>query len=209
MTIQDWVSLAFICILGAFSPGPSLIVILSVTASAGRKAGYLASFGHGTGVFLYALMAATGLIVLIKTSLLLFSIIQFLGAVFLAFVGIRILKSVFWPLPRDVEETTTRNTTNRFWQGFAVAILNPKIAAFFLSLFSQFLGSGQTSITHLGMATLAGLIDTAAYFLMVAWASTSMMTNFLDRYKRSVEVGFGVLLCLLAFSLFIQIILYS
>ena len=90
-----------------------------------------------------------------------------------------------------------------------MAILNPKIAAFFLSLFSQFLGSGQTSITHLGMATLAGLIDTVAYFLMVAWASTSRMTKFLDRYKKSVEVGFGVLLCLLAFSLFIQIILYS
>ena len=61
MGLADWLSLISICLLGALSPGPSLMVILACTAENGRKAGVLASIGHGLGVFIYALAAASGL----------------------------------------------------------------------------------------------------------------------------------------------------
>ena len=59
MLLNEWASLAIICILGAFSPGPSLMVILSLAATNGSKAGYIASIGHGTGIFIYAMLSAT------------------------------------------------------------------------------------------------------------------------------------------------------
>ena len=83
MLLNDWVSLAIICTLGAFSPGPSLMVILSLTASKGRKAGYIASIGHGIGIFIYALLSATGLAIMLNTYRQLFVSIQILGAIFL------------------------------------------------------------------------------------------------------------------------------
>ena len=76
MVLNEWLSLAIICSLGALSPGPSLIVMLSLTASNGRNAGYVASIGHGIGIFIYALLSATGLALVLKTHLNFFLLLQ-------------------------------------------------------------------------------------------------------------------------------------
>jgi len=207
MLFQDWLSLAAICILGAFSPGPSLMVILSITASNGRKAGFLSSFGHGLGVFIYALLSATGLSIILNTYSQLLILVQFLGALFLLFIGIRTIRTLFLTTADSSKVLSKNMIPNRFIDGFLIAIFNPKIAAFFLSLFSQFLIVGQTFIIHLGMALLAGTIDTIAYLAMVNLASTSIMLKFLSTYKKSVEASFGLLLIMLSISLSFKIIM--
>ena len=207
MLFQDWLSLAAICILGAFSPGPSLMVILSITASNGRKAGFLSSFGHGLGVFIYALLSATGLSIILNTYSQLLILVQFLGALFLLYIGIRTIRSLFLATADSSKVLSKNMMPNRFIDGFLIAIFNPKIAAFFLSLFSQFLIVGQTFIIHLGMALLAGTIDTIAYLAMVTLASTSIMLKFLSTYKKSVEASFGLLLIMLSISLSFKIIM--
>ena len=202
MLLNDWVSLAIICTLGAFSPGPSLMVILSLTASKGRKAGYIASIGHGIGIFIYALLSATGLAIMLNTYRQLFVSIQILGAIFLFYLGIRIIRaSFFQKKDNNSEDIISGNISNSFTDGFLIAILNPKIGVFFFSLFSQFLIVGQVFIIHLGMATLAGIIDTFAYLIMVSLASTAIMQRFLSVYKKSVEFAFGLFLLILAGSL--------
>ena len=207
MLFQDWLSLAAICILGAFSPGPSLMVILSITASNGRKAGFLSSFGHGLGVFIYALLSATGLSIILNTYSQLLILVQFLGALFLLFIGIRTIRTLFLTTADSSKVLSKNMIPNRFIDGFLIAIFNPKIAAFFLSLFSQFLIVGQTFVIHLGMALLAGTIDTIAYLAMVNLASTSIMLKFLSTYKKSVEASFGLLLIMLSISLSFKIIM--
>jgi len=207
MLFQDWLSLAAICILGAFSPGPSLMVILSITASNGRKAGFLSSFGHGLGVFIYALLSATGLSIILNTYSQLLILVQFLGALFLLFIGIRTIRTLFLTTADSSKVLSKNMIPNRFIDGFLIAIFNPKIAAFFLSLFSQFLIVGQTFVIHLGMALLAGTIDTIAYLAMVTLASTSIMLKFLSTYKKSVEASFGLLLIMLSISLSFKIIM--
>jgi len=207
MLFQDWLSLAAICILGAFSPGPSLMVILSITASNGRKAGFFSSFGHGLGVFIYALLSATGLSIILNAYSQLLILVQFLGALFLLYIGIRTIRSLFLTTADSSKVSSKNMMPNRFIDGFLIAIFNPKIAAFFLSLFSQFLIVGQTFIIHLGMALLAGTIDTIAYLAMVTLASTSIMLKFLSTYKKSVEASFGLLLIMLSISLSFKIIM--
>ena len=207
MLFQDWLSLAAICILGAFSPGPSLMVILSITASNGRKAGFLSSFGHGLGVFIYALLSATGLSIILNAYSQLLILVQFLGALFLLFIGIRTIRTLFLTTADSSKVLSKNMIPNRFIDGFLIAIFNPKIAAFFLSLFSQFLIVGQTFVIHLGMALLAGTIDTIAYLAMVTLASTSIMLKFLSTYKKSVEASFGLLLIMLSISLSFKIIM--
>jgi threonine/homoserine/homoserine lactone efflux protein len=207
MLVQDWLSLAVICILGAFSPGPSLMVILSITASNGRKSGFSASFGHGLGVFIYALLSATGLSIILNTYSQLLILVQVLGALFLLYLGIRTIRSLFSKRGNSSPLLSNSMIANRFTDGFLIAIFNPKIAAFFLSLFSQFLFVGQTFIIHLGMALLAGSIDTLAYLAMVTLASTSIMFKFLSTYKKSVEVSFGLFLIILSISLCFKIIM--
>ena len=208
MLLNEWISLATICILGAFSPGPSLIVVLSLTASEGRKAGYIASLGHGVGVFIYALISATGLAIVLNSYQQLFISIQILGAIFLCYLGIRIIgSSLFKKTDNNSQEIVSSIFSSRLIDGFLIAILNPKIAVFFFSLFSQFLVAGQTFAIHLGMATIAGVIDTFAYLTLVSLVSTSIMQSFLTIYKKSVEFAFGFLLIILALSLCFKLFL--
>ena len=65
MSGVDWASLMLVCILGAASPGPSLLVILAATRHGGRSGGLAAAIGHGLGVFIYALSAAIGLSIIL------------------------------------------------------------------------------------------------------------------------------------------------
>lgn len=205
MSVHDWLSLGLICVLGAFSPGPSLMVILGVTASEGRKKGFVASFGHGLGVFFYALLSATGLSILLVVHANLFSAIQLLGAFFLFYLGFRIFYPIFFGSWTSNVKEKEVIFSNPFRDGFLIAILNPKIAAFFLSLFSQFLIDGQLFLTHLIMAVVAGTIDTFAYVTMVFLASTSLMSRFLSDYKKPLECFFGIVLIVLACSLLLKI----
>ena len=208
MLLNEWISLATICILGAFSPGPSLVVVLSLTASEGRKAGYIASLGHGLGVFIYALISATGLAIVLNSYRQLFISIQILGAIFLFYLGIRIIGSSFFKKPDNKSQDIVSSIfSSRLIDGFLIAILNPKIAVFFFSLFSQFLVAGQTFTIHLGMATMAGVIDTFAYLTLVSLVSTSIMQKFITIYKKSVEFAFGLLLIILALSLCFKLFL--
>ncbi len=208
MLANEWVSLAVVCMLGAFSPGPSLMVILSLTASDGRQAGYIASLGHGLGVFIYAILSATGLSIVLNTHRNIFLTVQVFGAIFLFYLGIRIFRSSLSKnMDHISEDVRTKSIANKFFDGFLIAILNPKIGAFFLSLFSQFLIFGQSLITHLGMATLAGIIDTMAYVIMVSLVSTSTMNKFFSTYKKSVEFSFGLLLIILSISLCLKLII--
>ncbi len=61
MNFYDWVSLIIICIAGALSPGPSLIVVISISMKFGRKAGFSSAIGHGVAVFIYAISTALGI----------------------------------------------------------------------------------------------------------------------------------------------------
>jgi threonine/homoserine/homoserine lactone efflux protein len=206
MILQDWLYLFIICLLGACSPGPSVVVILGFVFSGGRKSGISASIGHGLGVFGYAILCAFGLGFLIEIYGTFFTVVQFLGAFFLLYLSFIIIKGSI------VEKKTSHNAINidseknRFIEGFLIAILNPKIAVFFLSLFSQFLSSEQTHITHLFMAILAGGIDTIVYCIIVILVSTKGTASFLENYGSKVSLIFGIMLIFLSLSLFVSML---
>ena len=206
MILQDWLYLFIICLLGACSPGPSVVVILGFVFSGGRKSGISASIGHGLGVFGYAILCAFGLGFLIEIYGTFFTVVQFLGAFFLLYLSFIIIKGSIVEKKPSHNAINIDSEKNRFIEGFLIAILNPKIAVFFLSLFSQFLSSEQTHITHLFMAILAGGIDTIVYCIIVILASTKGTASFLENYGSKVSLIFGIMLIFLSLSLFVSML---
>ena len=87
-----------------------------------------------------------------------------------------------------------------FSDGFLIGILNPKIAAFFSSLFSQFVVPSQPLSTTIVMATTVSLIDIAAYCLAALVANTILVKHLFLNYARVRDCIFGLLLLLLALS---------
>ena len=93
MSIESWFYLVLICLMGASSPGPSLLVILRYSVADGRNAGINAAVGHGIGIFIYALVSAVGLSFILINSPKIFSFVQILGAIFLLWIGFQVLRS--------------------------------------------------------------------------------------------------------------------
>ena len=87
MEMTSWLALAAICVMGAISPGPSLALIIRNTVQGGQGHGVATALGHGLGVGIYALITALGLAILITQTPLLFDLIRYGGAAFLAWLG--------------------------------------------------------------------------------------------------------------------------
>lgn len=165
----------------------------------------MAAIGHGLAIFIYAFAAATSLSYLITNHANIFLALQLVGALMLLWLGWTLLKSSWTSSdqsqPSNNERKAVKGMAGGFSTGFIIAALNPKTAAFFVSLFSQFLDQDQSFSTHMGMAILAGFIDIGAYVIYVIAFTTSMLGQWIDRTKHILERLLGALLLFLGFSL--------
>ena len=200
MGALDWGALIIICIAGALSPGPSLLVIISIATRYGTLAGILGATGHGLAIFVYAITTAFGVRWLSSAANQLFFYVQILGALLLLWMGLSMLISASKASPVSENSYVPRKLGFAFSDGFLIGILNPKIAAFFASLFSQFVIPSQPLSTSIVMATTASLIDIAAYSLAALVANTILVKHLFLNYARVRDCIFGLLLLLLALS---------
>lgn len=203
MSASDWLILTIICFLGAASPGPSLGVILYATRIGGRISGITAAIGHGIGIGLYAFIAVTGLSYIITHHTTLFFALQIAGALLLLLLGGRLLMSSFRIKNKNTRATQTIGITNNFLSGFGIAAFNPKIAAFFASIFSQFFNEDQSLSIHLGMVMLAGIIDLLTYIFIVIAVSNSWVEKLIDGRRHLADRSLGGLIVIIALSLLI------
>ena len=194
MSASDWLSLALICILGASSPGPSLAVVLAISRLQGRSGGYAAAVGHGLGIFLYASLAAASLSYILRQHGHFFQIVQIVGALMLVWMGVRLLMATRRRAKDRPAETPRLALSQSFRHGFTIAVFNPKIATFFASLFSQYLGEGQSTGLHLAMATLAGGIDMIVYVIVVLLATTQFAVDIFTKFASLNDLILGIIL---------------
>lgn len=202
MTLAAWSTVAALCVLGAVSPGPSLAVITRHTLAGGRTAGAVAALAHGLAIGLYAFASISGVAVVLTRSPTAFAVLQWAGALWLAWLGLKALLANREPAHDDPAAPNHHQGAAR--DGFLVAFLNPKVAVFFLALFSQVIGPDTSTPARLGYATTAMVID-AGWYLLVAWGlSRPGWMAWLRRHGPWVDRLFGVLLLALALRLIYQ-----
>ena len=202
MNLTAWLTIVGICALGAMSPGPSLAMVLKHTLSGGRRQGMIAGAVHGLGVGLYAFICLSGLAVLILTSTELFRALQIAGAAYLLWMGIQGLRSRAKP-----DQTLVRVETHAAVRdGLLIVFLNPKIAVFFIALFSQVVGSETSFAARAGYASTAMVLD-AGWYLLVAWLfSNPVWLAHLQRKAVWLDRLFGVVLVGLAGKLALELL---
>jgi len=181
-------------------PGPDVIYIVSNTMRGKMASGMKAALGLGIGYFVHTFAACLGLSAIILSSTLAFSVIKWLGAAYLLYLGIMSLKSM-WQGKSKLSNNNNKNTqSNVFRQGIIVSVLNPKVALFFLSFLPQFIdiSAGDTNLQLLvlgslfsGLATLCNII----YAVAGSWLLNSPKAK---RYTRVIEGVSGFLLIGLA-----------
>ena len=173
MTLAAWFSLVLVCMMGAMSPGPSLAVVLKHTMSGGMKNGMLAALSHGVGVGLYAAASLLGLGTLMAQFPTVYQVLVYLGAGYLAYLGLKILLAK----PNNDElqvQKSEISATKALQDGFAIAFLNPKLAIFFLALFSQFIDPQNLTLSiGIIMCLTVFVIDTGWYLLVAVLTEVS------------------------------------
>jgi len=200
MTLAIWLTVVSICMLGAMSPGPSLAVVLKQTLGGGRRTGMVAAATHGLGIGFYALLCISGIAFVITTTPVLFQALQWAGAAYLVWLGIKGLRARGGDNSALAHPPTTGSAAR---DGFLVVFLNPKVAVFFIALFSQVIGSDTTWIEKLAFAATALFID-MGWYMVVAWSFSN--PRWLGKLQKNVvwlERVFGVILIALALRLLV------
>jgi len=184
MDVGGWLQIVLVCFLGAISPGPSLVLVVGNSISLGRFYGVATGLGHGVGIGFWALLTAVGMTNLILgTSGLL--VMQFLGAVLIAYVGFRTLADANTLSNKQInlKPHSSVKIFRGAAEGFLVSLFNPKIALFFLAIFSHFVkpNVGWSQIGFMGLT--AGVID-ATWYVFVACLLTGIG---MDRFPKGAE----------------------
>jgi threonine/homoserine/homoserine lactone efflux protein len=176
------------------SPGPSLAVVLKHTLNGGKRQGFIAAINHGLGVGLYAIACISGLAFVLIASEWAFTLLQWSGALYLAWMGIKGLLSKSNPNEKLEEVTATQAARD----GFLIVFLNPKIAVFFIALFSQVIGPDTSLLGKAVYASTAMFID-MGWYVIVAWLfSNERWLAKLQQKATLFDRLFGVILLMLA-----------
>ena len=190
----------------SISPGPDLIYILTRTIAQGRKIGIASSLGVCSGALVHVFAAAFGLSAILATSALAFSIVKYVGAAYLIYLGIQALRSKGISFDTPVCKQTALSFWQAFRQGAFIDVLNPKVAIFFMAFLPQFVRQelGHTSLQILILGTLVILVGMAIEVSIVL--SAAQTTNFfrknrrfstlLERVTGTVLIGLGLRLVL-------------
>ena len=209
MTFAAWLSLLAICILGAMSPGPSLAVVIRNTVSRGRGAGVITALSHGLGVGGYALATSLGLASVIAAQQTLFNAITLAGSAYLLWLGASAMRGgnaavSAGPATPDGDQPAASERPGAVMaaarDGFTIAFLNPKIALFFLALFSQFVSSEASAVEVAILAGTATVVDAGWYALVAIGLTATGTTAWLRRHGVWIERITGGALVFLALS---------
>lgn len=201
MTLEAWLSIALLCVLGAMTPGPSLAVVLGSTLRGGSAAGLAAALAHGLAVGLYAVLTVAGLAALLTASATLFALLQLAAAGYLIVLARGALRQ------RSAQTTTADGASaslspngpaSAARDGFMIAFLNPKLAVFMLALFAPFITADQgLAAKAILVLTIVG-IDALWYSAVVLVMVRTGLLSVLERNAVFVERVYAVLLLALA-----------
>ena len=189
----------FVCLLGAMSPGPSMVVVINNAVFKNRYHGILTSIGHGVGITIYATFAVIGIGLIIKTNLFFFYGIKFLSVIFLIYLGIRSIINVNQINFNQKKEI--RGSVTSFFEGFSISILNPKIFIWFMAIYSQFMSINNDFFFNITLILIAGIVD-ACWYIILTFISTSkaslrfIKTKYfvLRKLVGYIFIGIGLLL---------------
>jgi threonine/homoserine/homoserine lactone efflux protein len=160
------------------TPGPDTLYILGRTASQGWRGGAVAALGIGAGLFVHTLAAVVGLSALLAASATAFTIVKWVGAAYLVYVGVSLLlaRPAIQP-PAPALRAAGRQTV--FLQGFLTNVLNPKVALFFLAFLPQFVDSGapNKALAFLFLGLVFNFNGTL-WNLFVAWSAARVVGSF-------------------------------
>ena len=169
-------------LLLAVAPGPGMLYVLARTLAGGKREGLLSALGTLLGGMVHVFAAAWGISVILARSAVAFSAVKYVGAAYLCFLGVRMIRDAQKDAPKDApkakpcqgDSLSANHAAARhpLAQGVATEVLNPKTALFFLSFIPQFVnrGVGHVFLQFVVLGTVSVILNTSADMIVVLMA---------------------------------------
>ena len=127
--------------------------------------------------------------------------IQLMGALFLIFIGYKMM--FFKTNEKNINKKfiIPKKVTNSFLLGLTTSLINPKILIFFTSVFSQFIINDFNDYNKVGIGLLAGIIDTVWYILVSYSVNLPKLKNYIILNQKIIFLFFGFILII--FSIYL------
>lgn len=197
------------------TPGPDVLYIVTHALRSGARAGMVAALGITAGCFVHIIAAAVGISALMAASATAFTLLKWVGAAYLVYVGVRLLltkaDSAMQLGAARADSTGAGGNIDYktiFLRGFWTNALNPKVALFFLAFVPQFIAPGvenkPLAFLLLGLLfNFNGLWVNLGWAVAAAWLArragvVQQSMHWLDRIAGAMFVGFGIKLALTA-----------
>lgn len=175
MSLQAYLSFILASIVLCIVPGPDMVYLLARSIAQGKKAGLYAAFGINTGAYVHLTAAVLGLSAILAASSTAFTLVKWLGAAYLVYLGISAIMARQGPLLIRSDTVTALDYRAIYWQGFFNDVLNPKVAIFYLAILPQFItpGSAHPSAQLLVLGVTLNIIGIITNLLYI-WFSSSL-----------------------------------
>lgn len=204
MSQQLWLTFIVASLPVHFSPGPNNVLALSRSMVHGYKAAHLGSLGRYPAYLLIFLAAGFGLGALLAASPRAFAALKWAGALYLAWIGFKLLRSARSTLSPPADGMGRSFDRTHFIRGeFLVAIMNPKAFIFATAFYAQFVTPGQEGFAHLFIRMVAvsltlECIAAGCFCLlgatMAGAVGRSSLLAWITRGLGAIMIGFGILL---------------
>lgn len=169
-----------------FIPGPATLLTVARATTSGTKVGIATGAGITVGDIVHTLLAIVGVSAIIATSAVLFSIIKYMGAAYLVYLGI---KAIIEKSPTSLggKGQLPISAPQAFRQAVLAELLNPKTALFFLAFLPQFV-KPENGAVIIQLSILGVLFALIGFFSTIVFAvSAGSLGNFLRRNPRILK----------------------
>ena len=203
MSIIIFIKILIVCMLGAVSPGPSMVVVMNNALFKNRFHGILTSLGHGFGIGMYALFAVLGIALIIKTNLLVFNGIKFISIIFLIYLGV---KSIISKSKLDFGKYNLNDGITSFSQGVSISLLNPKIFIWFIAIYSQFMSVDNDLFFNTVLVLTAAIVDALWYITLTLLVTSKIALDFIKNKNGLLQKFVGIIFIAIGLLLLIEML---
>ena len=200
MSLDLWLAFTAAAAIVLIIPGPTIMLVVGYAMAKGRRTAWMTVTGVALGDFLAMTVSLAGLGALLATSATVFTVLTWIGAGYLVYLGIKMWR--LRPEPPDATvPSTNRSDRAMLWHAFVVTALNPKSIVFFVAFFPQFITADAAvlpQVTVLGATFLVLAVANAIGYALLAGSVRNAVRRpatltWINRCGGSVLIGAGVL----------------
>lgn len=198
--MENFLFYIVLCILLIILPGPDTAIVTKNTLVISRRAGFETMFGTLTALMIHTSFAIIGLSAIIVQSSKLFTIIKFVGAIYLIYLGVKTFIAMTKRKAPTAIEVATPSKSSSYFQGFFTNLLNPKVAVFFLTFLPQFVANPNDPLLPFLILGITYTVLTFIWFIFYiallsqvrAFMNKPTTQKWMEGITGTVLVGFGI-----------------